>query len=285
MKAQITEICLTDGRDIEPFAVIVESVGECAWSIAADPRQERDREWPGHVLAAKGRRASEWWTLDAWQSWLEEVAQEPLERRREALRRLDALTPGILVKNPRTAYTRLPPGAVAKQWRRRRLHDRSEVIAAEIASRLARNGSAHWSSALFAEGHEPLQGDWVIVHQRSHDASIQTDRQSSSVFGYLLRGPEPPSEVGADNMLVVVRIIDQDQMDVVLKEWVTARETMGAAAPFGLAVVRGQRFARMFDGIAIIGERFAAPVLLAVAAIRAHATAHNYSGRSGESDD
>ena len=284
MKTQIVEMCLTDGRESAPFAVLVEADNRCAWSIAADPQQERDKDWVGHVLASKGRRASEWWALDAWRSWLADMALEPPERRAEALRRLAASTPGILVKRAKAANTRLPPRTVARRWRRSRLHDRAEVIAAEIVARLSPRDAAHWASALFAEGHEPLPGDWVFAYRRDRQASTRTERSSSGVVSYLFRAPASPSDVETDTVPVVVRIVNPDHLETVQNEWAYAREVMGAARPFGLAIVRGWETADVGDGTAVVGDRFAAPVLLAVAAIRAHATVTDYSARSFEPD-
>jgi len=264
---------------------VVESAEECACSIAADTSQERDHDWIGHVLTKKERRASEWWVLDAWRTWFEEIAQKATESRSQALKRLDASTPGILVKKPKETHTRLPPGALAMRWRRRRLHDGAEVIAAEIASSLAKSGAAHWSSALLPEGYERLLGDWIIAYQPDRRAPRHSQPDGATLPNYFMRRSASPRDIDIGTMLVMLRIVHQEEVDAVLTEWQSARESLGDTCPFGIAVVRGWHSAKVLEGVVVVGERFAAPVLLAVAATRTHEAAWRHASRYSESSD
>lgn len=243
MRVQITELCLTVDDDLAPFAVMVERGEECAWSTLGDLHRE-DKGWLGHLLTGAERRPEEWWVLDAWRDWLDGVAALVPSERRDTLRRADRSTPGCVVRHSKTAVTRLPAGTVASRWRRDRFFDRAEMIAAEVAATLARGGKAHWNSTLTIEGHEPQRGDWVVEVS-----------------------PAPGNNQAARG-LALVHAIDAHHIPALKETWAALQDALGPRYPYAVAVIRGWRGTEAADGGYLIGERFAAPVSLAVATVR-----------------
>lgn len=269
MTQQIIELCLVDNQDLRPFAVLVEQGDHCGW--AAAPGICTDAQWLSHVLRQKQRRGTDAWVLSAWADWLSEIAQEPPDRRRASLARLEASTPGVVVKRPRAAHTALPARTLAKSWVRRRLHDRAEVIASNIAARLAgRHGRAHWNAELRVEHYASFQGDWVIERQPRQGRVVTTYAGPAASGSELAgRGPMPDISLSAAFGLAVIHVIDASEVTNLQKSWSRAREELGVHYPFGAAIVRRSSEATLLDTGCIIGDRSKAPESLAVAAVRA----------------
>lgn len=266
---QITELCLTADVGPLPFAVLVEQDNHCGWAIASGLAQ--DRRWIGHVLTHKQRREDEAWVLTAWASWLSEIAQEPPESRKAALAHLEASTPGLVMKRPRTVHTALPARALARRWQRRRLYDSAETIAANVAARLAGNGgTVHWAAALSVDDHEPLHGDWIVERQPKPGRVMSSVRSAQlQVPEFVARGPVSDVTTSVASGLAVIHVIDSENVRELKYEWARAREQLGAKYPFGVAVVRRSVEVELLATGCIIGERFLAPESLAVAAVRA----------------
>lgn len=251
---QITELCLVSEAGSVPFAVLIEQGEHCAMATAADFGARIHEHWAGHVLEAKERLSQEWWVLAAWRDCLSEIAQETPEQRRLALEQLERSTPGMAIKRPRSAFTRLPVGALAIRWRRHRLYDRSEVIGGEIAARLELNGSAHWFAEVEINERRSVFGDWIIT-------------TGSAYEDFRPVGGRKPEKITG---VTVIRVVDAYELEEIRAEWAQSREDLGADHPFGIAVVRHGRQAELTDAGCIVGDRFPAPVSFAVAAAQAH---------------
>lgn len=253
---RITELCLVSEAGSVPFAVLVEQDGRCALSTAADFGSRVHEQWAGHVLAGKERRPEEWWVMAAWREWLADVSQDAPEQRRQALEHLERSTPGVAIKRPRVVHTRLPVDALAMRWRRDRLHERSEVIGSEIAARLEGVGSVHWSAEVEVNEGRSVFGDWVVATRSASD------------------GIEPGEEMDPEHRRItaatVIRVVDAMEITALKAEWARSREELGEDHPFGIAVVRKARQAEFSELGCIVGDRFPAPVTLAVAAARAY---------------
>ena len=260
MTQQITELCLITDAGVVPFAVLVEQDGRCAWATGADFGARLHTAWAGHVLASKDRRPREWWVLAAWRDWLAGVAREAPERRRKILEQVERSTPGICIRRPIGARTRLPFGALATRWRRDRLHDRAEVIGGEIAARLEGLGSVHWSAEVVINEHHRVVGDWVVAIQ-----SVPDDTEPGTAFAGL-RDLEPTRITG----VLVIRVVEANEIDAVKVAWMQSREALGSDHPFGIAVVRHTRQAEWTKTGCLVGDRFPAAVTLAVAVARAY---------------
>ncbi len=244
MKHCITELCLTQGQGVTPFAVLIEQGEHCTWALPS-MHHEHNAKWLSHLLEGKQRRGEEWWTLQAWRDWLINVCKEPPDRRRFALERLERSTPGCVVRRPKTVSTRLPASTMATRWCRDRLFNRAELIAAKIAANLAINGSAHWQSVLMIDERFSFEGDWVI------EASPK-QRSGNSSIG-----------------LAVIKAINLEQIESIKKHWNNSKTELGIKYPFGIAVVHDWRGVEILDEGCFVGDRFPAPVSLAVASIRA----------------
>ena len=262
MKVQITELCLTVEDDLAPFAVLVEHEHECAWAMASD-LHPNDKGWLGHVLEGAERRPEEWWVLEAWRDWLKDVAGGAPDDRREAFRRLGRSTPGCIVRRSRTAATRLPAGAVASRWRRDRLFDRAELIAAEIAARLAEGGKAFWNATLTIGDHEVLTGDWVVEVSPAPGFGRAAPPAPGADPGFLA-----PDVTVAARGLALVHVVKAHQVAETREAWSATQRRLGPTYPYAVTVVRDWHGAEVMDGGCLIGERFAAPVSLGVAAVR-----------------
>lgn len=266
---RITELCLSGEPYPYPFAVLVEQGHQCGWAVASGLAQ--DRRWLGHVLKHKQRREDESWVLDSWASWLSDIAQEPSDRRLAALENLEASTPGLIVRRPRTARTRLPVQSLALQWQRRRLHDSAEAIAANMAARLASpNGTAHWAASIDIDGHEPLCGDWVVEHRPQPGAVAQTtDREQFLSPEFTSRAPMPTSTTSVAAGLALIHVVDAEQVDSLKYKWGLAKQKLATRYPYSIAVVRDSTQVAQLDIGCVIGERFPAAESIAVAAVRA----------------
>lgn len=250
----ITELCLVSEAGTVPFAVLIEQGEHCAMATAADFGARIHEQWAGHVLEAKERRPQEWWVLAAWRDCLSEISQEAPEQRRLALEQLERSTPGIAIRRPRSAFTRLPVDALAMRWRRHRLHERSDVIGGEIAARLERHGLAHWSAEVEINDRYSAAGDWIVTTKLAYE--------DIGPAGEWL----PERITGA----TVIRVIDTNEIEEIRAEWAHLREELGEDHPFGIAIVRQGRQAELTDAGCIVGDRFPAPVSFAVAAAQAH---------------
>lgn len=265
----LTELSLHDETFLLPFAVLVEGDGACHWAIATNAVSTPG--WPEHVLKSKGRRASESWVLRSWEQWLTDVTNEPPEERHKLIEKLSMSTPGIVARKPRKVVTRLPARVVADQWSRRRLHDRAESIAARIASRLAVGGRAHWSSSLRIEDTPGISGDWVVErHPRTgRHEFLQSKRQAvrnHNDFGLM---PSPNLVSTAVDGIAIIRVISVEQTEQVVAEWKTNKGMLNIRYPYGIAVVQNHRGIMVTDAGCVVGDRFAAPESIAVAATRA----------------
>lgn len=266
---QIIELCLIGDQGLRPFAVLVEQGDRCGWATA--PGICTDAHWLSHVLRQKQRRGTDAWVLSAWSDWLSDIAQEAPDRRRAALERLEASTPGVVVKRPRAAHTALPAHTLAKTWVRRRLHYRAEVIASNVAARLAgRHGSVHWDAELRVESYDSFYGDWIIERQ-PQPGRVVTTYTGAATGGSDLAGRAPPPDITLSSAfgLAVIHVIDADDVADLQKTWSRAREALGVNYPFGIAIVRGSSETTLLDTGCITGERSKAPESLAVAAVRA----------------
>ena len=250
----ITELCLVSEAGTFPFAVLIEQGDRCAVATAADFGARIHEPWAGHVLEAKERRPQEWWVLAAWRDCLSEIAQEAPEQRRLALEQLERSTPGIAIRRPRSAFTRLPVDALAMRWRRHRLHERSEVISGEIAARLERHGLAYWSAEVEINERHSAVGDWIVT--------TKSEYEDIRPVGELV----PERITGA----TVIRVVDANEVEEIRAAWAQSREDLGSDHPFGIAIVRHGRQAEITDVGCIVGDRFRAPVSFAVAAAQAH---------------
>lgn len=260
MTQQVTELCLITNAGSVPFAVLVEQDGQCAWATGGDFGGRIHRSWAGHVLASKDRRPQEWWVLSAWRDWLAEIAQEAPEQRRQALGQLEQSTPGIIVKRPRAVRTRLPPDALAMHWRRHRLHNRAEVIGSEIAARLEKEGSVHWSAEVEINERITLVGDWLIAMRSVID---HVEPEADVVWPW---GIEPAHVTG----MAVIRVVDANDIVELETEWADSRAELGPDHPFGIAIIRHGAQAKLIDAGCVVGDRFPAAVTLAVAAAQAY---------------
>jgi hypothetical protein len=250
----ITELCLVSEAGTFPFAVLIEQGDRCAVATAADFGARIHEQWAGHVLEAKECRPQEWWVLAAWRDCLSEIAQEAPEQRRLALEQLERSTPGIAIRRPKSAFTRLPVDALAMRWRRHRLHERSEVIGGDIAARLERHGVAYCSAELEINERYSVVGDWVVTTKSAY--------QNIWPAGEWL----PERITGA----TVIRVVDASEVEEIRGEWAYLKEELGADHPFGIAIVRQSHQAELTDAGCIVGDCFSAPVSFAVAAAQAH---------------
>lgn len=250
----IIELCLVTEAGSVPFAVLIEQGEHCAMATAADFGARIHEPWAGHVLEAKERRPQEWWVLAAWRDCLSEIAQEAPEQRRLALEQLERSTPGIVIRRPRSAFTRFPVDALAMRWRRHRLHERSGVIGGEIAARLERNGLAYWSAEVEINERYSAVGDWIVTTKSTYE-----DIRPAGEW-------LPERITGA----TVIRVIDTNEIEEIKAEWAHLKEELGEDHPFGIAIVRQGRQAELTDAGCIVGDRFPAPVSFAVAAAQAH---------------
>ena len=263
---RITELCLTSANGPLPFAVLVEQDDDCGWAIATG--DVHSLQWRAHVLSQKGRNSAESWALDAWGAWLRDIAQGSATARMSALARIEATTPGIIVRRPKTAHTRFPARALAQYWQRRRLHERAETIAANIAARLAgTDGAAHWASAIRIDDHEAMAGDWIVVHQPG--STRELDRPRPGPAESISRGPAPVLPLATATDLAIIQVIDLDSVEHVKSRWAVAKSRLGGKCPYRVAVVRGTNVASISDLGCLVGEHFGAPEYLAVAAARA----------------
>ena len=261
----LTELCLQDEASLLPFAVLVESETECHWGIATN--DVTSSGWPEHVAESKYRRANDAWAFAAWEQWLADLAQQPAEARQTLLAAISLNTPGVIVRKPRKATTSLPARIVAAQWVRRRLHDRAEVIAANIARRLSGNSQAHWRASVLLDDEFPIEGDWIVENHstlRSH-GSGQTDVGDENTAHF--RSPAPSNPVIVDG-LAVIQVISSEQVSEVVRSW-QANKAWLKTYPYGIAVVRNYRNVMVSAAGCVVGDRFAAPESVAVAATRA----------------
>lgn len=239
---RITELCLVGETRPLPFAVLVECNNECAWAIATDYYDNAN--WASHVLSKKERSYSESWLLASWADWLADIATETSEARHKALMHLEQSSPGIIVRKPRLAHTELPAAVVAASWQRRRLHDRAETIAANIAHRLAgTKGMAHWASALYILEQSPLKPDWIVERTQQFTRSTDVD----------------PSR------LSIIQVIDAGDVSQAKSYWADLK---GFVLPYTVAVVRGIKAVEVLDNGCFIGDRFRAAESLAVSIVR-----------------
>lgn len=242
MKQHIIELCLTTTDGLTPFAVIVEGDGSFAWEMPHRLGSTSDPAWSGYVLGCKERNPQEWWALEAWQEWLSDLGDLSPEKRRAAFHHLESSTPGIVIRKPRSLSTRLPAGALVTRWCRDRLFNRAEIVAAQIAANLSSHGAAYWNSALQIGEWKELRGDWVI-EQRSRTKA----RTNLAILNILnasevgtLHSKEPSNEP----------FLPEDKL------------------PRRVVVVQNSRKAEITEWGCIVGDRFAAPVSLAVATIK-----------------
>jgi len=253
---RIIEVCLISKDGVTPFAVIVEQGEYCAWSIASGRNHTTSQQWNGHVLAAKERRPEEWWVLDAWKEWLDEISQETPGSRICSLMKLERETPGIVIRQPREVHTRLPVGAIASRWRRNRLFERTEIIVAEIAHKLARGGTAHWNSSISINDCESLKGDWIIEQKPRPESDMNFD--------------DKISEIGDSNMcgIAIINRVGCEHIESVKDQWSAAKNILKEKCPCNVVIVKNDSHAEVSDLGCIIGERFPSPVSLAIAVVR-----------------
>lgn len=243
MTQSITELCLIGEKKLLPFAVIVEQGDLCAWALTTDYIDQE--EWAGHVLKRKERRENESWTLEAWAIWLSNISEAPLEARSDALSHIGRSTPGVVVRRPREAHTRLPVMALARLWQRRRLHDRAETIAANVANRLAsKNGQAHWRSSLRFYEELVINPDWIIERcsQQGETANV------------------------ADG-LSVIHVIDAKREKEMMNSWTVSYAKLGSSHPYAVAVIRNSNSIQVTDYGCCIGDRFNGAEALAVSLV------------------
>ncbi|WP_269621164.1 hypothetical protein [Zhongshania sp. BJYM1] len=261
----LTELCLQDGTNLLPFAVLVESDRECHWGIATNGVAASG--WPEHVAEKKYRRANDAWAFAAWEQSLADLAKQPAEARQTLLAAISRNTPGIVIRMPRKTTTTLPARIAASQWARRRLHDRAESIAACIARRLSENSQAHWASSVFLDDGFAIEGDWIIENRpklRSHGSDhIDRDGQNATH----LRSPAPSNPVIVDG-IAVVHVISSEQISDVVRSW-QANKAWLKTYPYGIAVVRNYCDVMVSAAGCVVGDRFAAPESVAIAATRA----------------
>lgn len=251
MTKHITELCLVGESRPLPFAVLVEHENECAWAVATDYYYKS--EWAGHVLAKKERRETEAWLLESWVQWLGDASTAAPEARHKALRRLEQSTPGIIVRKPRRAYTNLPASVVAASWQRRRLHDRAETVAANIAHRLAGSkGKTHWDSAIHILEQAPITADWIVESMQQNSSSNERDMSHLSVI----------------RVIEVADVLEQKAY------WANMK---GSVLPFAVAIVRGIKTVEILEEGCFIGDRFPAAESLATSIIRSKWGMHRAS--------
>ncbi|MCG7952677.1 MAG: hypothetical protein N0E56_15875 [Candidatus Thiodiazotropha endolucinida] len=244
MKHSITELCLTSGDGVTPFAVLIEQDEQCVWAMPSR-LHAATQEWLEHLLEGKQRYAKDWWVLEAWHDWLSDVSDESPENRRSALERMEMSTPGCVVRRPRAVPTRLPAGAVATRWCRDRLFNRAELIAAHIAENLAVKGHANWQSSVMVDDHFALEGDWIVE-------------------------VSPTPGIGnAASGLALINVIERGSAESIKTQWDRSQAALGDRYPYGVAVVRGWPGAEVLDSGCLVGDHFAAPASLAIAAVRA----------------
>lgn len=261
----LTELCLQDGANLLPFAVLVESDTECHWGIATNGVAASG--WQEHVAEKKYRRTNDAWAFAAWEQWLADIAEQPAETRQTLLAAISRNTPGIVIRMPRKTTTSLPARIAASQWARRRLHDRAEVIAANIARRLSGNSQAHWRASVLLDDEFPIEGDWIVENHptlRSH-GSGQTNVDDENIAH--LRSPAPSNPVIVDG-LAVIQVISSEQVSEVVRSW-QANKAWLKTYPYGIAVVRHYCDVLVSAAGCVVGDRFAAPESVAIAATRA----------------
>jgi hypothetical protein len=261
VKTVITELSLTTEQGSSPFAVIAEQGDECAWSMPSI-LSASNLDWSAYTLGVMERRSEEAWVLGAWANWFADLEMSNPDARRITLQSLEQTTPGVVVRKPKTTHTRLPVGALTSRWCQDRLFDRAQMIGAQIADALARGGQLHWDSAIEIEGYDALAGDWIVEHQPS------------------------PGKMAAMG-LAVINAIDTGQADALKMTWANASTVLGGRYPYGIAIVRNARTIEVLREGCLIGDRFAAPIALAVATVKAqwHANQNDISLGAGTDHD
>ena len=252
---RIIELCMTSKDGIMPFAVLVEQGDRCAWSIASGVTRSTNQRWNAHVLASKERRSDEWWVLDAWNEWLNNLSQESPESRWRALKSLERATPGIVVRKPRNVQTRLPVGAIASRWQRHRLFNRAEVIAAEIAHKLSRHGTAHWNASVAINGYESLDGDWIVEQKPGLGIDMNFDDRTSNI-----KNPNPHG-------LAIIKTVDFEQVEPTQSQWAVDKSILKDHFPYNVVIVRNERSIELSGLGCVIGERFPSAVSLGTAVV------------------
>lgn len=243
MEQRITELCLIEGDGIRPFAVLVED-DHFSWATPA-AILPGNIHWQSYLLERMERRPEDSWVFQSWHEWLNDLSEETPERRKAALKHLEYSTPGIVVRTSKTANTRLPSGALSARWCRDRLLDSAEVISAEIAANLTQNGIAHWNSSIQINDYIEIEADWIVENYPVSDTT------------------------SAGFRLAMLSIVDAHQVDNLIAGWQRSQAMLGSSYPYSVGIVRNSYHAKVLKSGCLVGDRFAAPVSLAVSSIRA----------------
>lgn len=265
MTMHVYELWLTSRASRRPFAAVIEDGERCAWTIATDTGGQSDPAWSAAIVDGWGRDAQDAWVLDAWREFLEELVSAPSEVLRVQLQKLDRSTAGIEVSRPRKVSSPLPPRALAYRWRRNRLGDPHDVVAAAISAELGRGGRIHWRASIEINEQCDIPGEW-IVENPAERGSLPQNELATPVETSNAPLPAPLKTVAAG--LAVVSIVEVEEIDSIKTRWVENKQRLAGAFPFGIAVVRDSRHVELLEHGCIVGARFAAPVSLAVAATR-----------------
>lgn len=263
---RVYELWLTSKESRHPFAALVEDGDQCAWTIATDTDGPPAPDWGDSIVGGWDRNAKDAWVLDAWRDFLEEISSATPEERQRQLKKLDHATAGIEVRRPRNVSSPLPPRALAYRWRRNRLGNPHDVVAAAIAARLGQGGKIHWRANIEVRERGNLQGEWIIeTHVQRGPMLPHNEVATPDDAGQV---PFPASQVPGATGLAVISIIDAQEIASIKARWSATKTRLANEYPFGIAVVRDSREAEVQEQGCIIGARFAAPVSLAEAATR-----------------
>jgi len=263
---RVYELWLTSKESRHPFAALVEDGDQCAWTIATDTDGPPAPDWGDSIVRGWDRSAKDTWVLDAWRDFLKEISSATLEERQRQLKKLDHATAGIEIRRPRNVSSPLPPRALAYRWRRNRLGNPHDVVAAAIAARLGQGGKIHWRANIEVSERGNLQGEWIIETHAQRGTILppnelaKPDDAGEASF--------PASQVTGAAGLAVISIIDAQQVAAIKALWSATKTQLANEYPFGIAVVRNCREAEVQEQGCIVGDRFAAPVSMAVAAAR-----------------
>lgn len=263
---KITEFCLQGKFALIPFAVLVERDLECGWGIATSSISSPG--WIEHVASSKERRDIDAWVFECWSQWLSDITCEPPEARHALVQAIATSSPGIVVRRPKALNTSLTASVVAKLWEVRRLHNRADSLAARIARRLSKNQKTYWSSELKIKDGPTIQGTWIVECQPRPGRDEMRQPAFSLTKSAVGLMPTPKLVTTASDGLAVIRVIDVCEISEVMSEWERQKSQLGIHYPYGIAVVQKHRGARVSDVGCVVGDRFAAPETLAVAATR-----------------